>query len=218
MESISMKTPLLNNEEAKLLNKKELKKYVIKCKIACKEVENRMSNFEEYKVKFNESVRVYKNKIDESMKLQKKDEALLVNIRLKVQNHNKELLDYYTKKIDIITQYYIDNNIYETNYEHLDVDNDINYVTMLYLRYNYNCGVLNHELGNYKEALKYYEEAAYNKYPPAQKALSYCYKYGIYYEHSIKKATMWYKLYQEQMLEHPSIKYSTQKIEIEDVD
>ena len=168
-----------------------------------------MNKFEDYKLKFNKS-----------MKLQKKDEKLLVNLRLKVQNYNKELLDYYTKKIDIIRQYYKDNNIYETNYDNLDVDNEINYVNMLYLRYNYNCGVLNHESLNYKDAIKYYEEAAYNKYPQAQKALSYCYKYGIYYEQSIEKANLWYKLYQDHKTSFSKKTSKTQlnNLEIEDVD
>ena len=43
------------------------------------------------------------------------------------------------------------------------------------LQNTYNCGVLNHKLGNYEKAIDYYEDAAYFKYPLAQKALSYCY-------------------------------------------
>ncbi len=66
---------------------------------------------------------------------------------------------------------------------------------MVFLKYNYNCGVLHQRLGNYKEAIEYYEEAAYNKYPRAQKALSYCYKHGIHYEKSLEQADMWYNLY-----------------------
>ena len=66
---------------------------------------------------------------------------------------------------------------------------------MLYLRYNYNLGVLNHYLEKYEDAINFYEEAAYNKYPIAQKALSYCYKNGIYYEKSLKLSKIWYNLY-----------------------
>ena len=133
---------------------------------------------------------------NENVGLLKQKEILsssITNHKLKLENSCKELLDYYTKKLDIIIQYKIDNNIYINTY---DIDNvEINNVNRLYLKYTYNCGVLNHRLGNYKEAIQYYEEAAYNKYPIAQKALSYCYKYGIYYEKSLETSKIWYNLY-----------------------
>jgi TPR repeat protein len=97
-----------------------------------------------------------------------------------------------------MTQFLHNNDIYIYSYSYNDnyrnrgdIYNKINMV----LRYNYNCGVLNHKLGNFEEAIKYYEEAAYNKYPPAQQALSYCYKNGIYYEKSLEKYQKWYNLY-----------------------
>ena len=61
------------------------------------------------------------------------------------------------------------------------------------LIYNYNCGVLNHTLGNLVEAIEYYEEAAYLKFKPAQKALGYCYKHGIGYQQSDEISELWYK-------------------------
>jgi len=64
-----------------------------------------------------------------------------------------------------------------------------------YKIYNYNLGVLNYYLKNYEAAITFYEEAAYNKYPIAQKALSYCYKNGIYYVKSLELSEIWYNLY-----------------------
>jgi len=168
--------------------------------------------------KMMEQFNFYKNNIVKSLKEQKIDEALSTNLKLNITKHNKELLYYYTKKLDIIIQFYLDNNIYENYYDEEDLDSESHYLYMLYLRYNYNCGVLNHELGNYEEAITYYEEAAYNKYPLAQKALSYCYKHGIYYEKSIEKAKSWYNLYQENELVKPVHKYHEKILEIEDVD
>ena len=73
--------------------------------------------------------------------------------------------------------------------------NDLLNESKRYLRYNYNLGVLNYYLKNYDAAITFYEEAAYNKYPIAQKALSYCYKKGIYYVKSIESSKIWYNLY-----------------------
>ena len=189
------------------LNKEEFQKYMIKYKF----------NNEEQK-KMMEQFNFYKNNIVKSLKEQKLDEALSANLKLKIKKHNKELLDYYTKKLDIIIKFYLDNNIYENYYDEDDLDNNSYYLYMLYLRYNYNCGVIQHELGNYKEAITYYEEAAYHKYSLAQKALSYCYKHGIYYEKSIEKADKWYDLYQKNDLVKSVHKYHEKILEIEDVD
>lgn len=138
-----------------------------------------------------------------------------------IENFNKELLDYYTNKLKIVSEYKIRHNIYDNTYNededyieyknglknHLKNNNetndeseyitssDIKYFNMLYLKYNYNCGVLHYKLRNYEKAIEYYEEAAYNKYPLAQKALSYCYKYGIYYEQSLETSQIWNNLY-----------------------
>ena len=189
------------------LNKEEFQNYMIT---------NKFNNVEQNKMmgQFN----FYKNNIEHSLKEQKIDEALSTNLKLNITKHNKELLDYYTKKLDIIIQFYLDNNIYENYYDEEDLDSESHYLYMLYLRYNYNCGVLNYELGNVEEAITYYEEAGYNKYPLAQKALSYCYKHGIYYEQSIEQAESWYNLYQENDLEKTAYKYHEKVLDIEDVD
>ena len=189
------------------LNKEEFQNYMIT---------NKFNNVEQKKMaeKFN----IYKNNIEHSLKEQKIDEALSANLKLNIKTHNKELLDYYTKKLDIIIQFYLDNNIYENYYDEEDLDSESHYLYMLYLRYNYNCGVLNHKLGNVEEAITYYEEAGYNKYPLAQKALSYCYKHGIYYEQSIEQAESWYNLYQDNDFEKPVYKYHEKILDIEDVD
>jgi len=97
------------------------------------------------------------------------------NIKEVIDNFNiilKEAIQFYTSKL-----------------------NDLLNEPKRYLRYNYNLGVLNYYLKNYKDAITFYEEAAYNKYPIAQKALSYCYKKGIHYVRSIESSEKWYNLY-----------------------
>lgn len=107
----------------------------------------------------------------------------------------KDILSFYEKNLKLITDELHSNDMYFHTYNESDdiYTNKIN--SLYYLKYNYQCGVLNHKLGNYEEAIKYYEEAAYNKYPLAQKALAYCYKHGIYYEKSLEKYKIWYNLY-----------------------
>ena len=204
------------------LNKEEFQKHMIKYKINIEDQKKMMK-------KFN----FYKNGIEETLKLQRKNKHILAHLKLNIVDRNKdfnkellELLNYYTKKLDIIIKYYLDNKIYKNNYDGEVLNRELNYIKMLYLRYNYNCGVLNHELENYEEAITYYEEAAYNKYPLAQKALSYCYKHGIYYEQSIEKSDMWYNLYlnnkeqdlKKTALQKSQVKSHVKKLEIENVD
>ena len=203
-------------------NQEEFKKNMIKYKINIEDQKKMMK-------KFN----FYKNGIEETLKLQRKNKHILENLKLNIVDRTKdfnkellELLNYYTKKLNIIIKYYLDNKIYKNNYDGEVLNKELNYIKILYLRYNYNCGVLNHELGNYEEAITYYEEAAYNKYPLAQKALSYCYKHSIYYDKSIEKSKLWYNLYlnnKEQNLEKTALQKSRVKshvktLEIEDVD
>ena len=100
------------------------------------------------------------------------------NIKEVIDNFNiilKEAIQFYTSKLNVLLN-----------------------EPKRYLRYNYNLGVLNYYLKNYEDAINFYEEAAYNKYPIAQKALSYCYKNGIYYEKSLESlelSEIWYNLY-----------------------
>ena len=63
-----------------------------------------------------------------------------------------------------------------------------------YTRSMYNYAVINHMLGNLELAVTYYENSAYLKYPPSQKALGYCYKNGIVYKQSKKMSKLWYDL------------------------
>jgi TPR repeat protein len=149
-------------------------------------------------VKLNNSktqIELLKNKNVKLLKQKEILNSIITNHKLILENSCKELLVYYSKKLDIVRQYIIDNNIYNNTYNNTYDNVELNTINNLYLRYNYNCGVLNHRLGNYEEAINFYEEAAYNKYPIAQKALSYCYKYGIYYEKSLETSKIWYNLY-----------------------
>ena len=135
-----------------------------------------------------------------------------------IKKHLEKYLSYYKKKLNNVIQFNLYNKERKNKYD------------ILYLRYNYNCGVINHHLGKYEKAITYYEEAAYNKYPPAQKALSYCYKNGIYYEKSLEQAKVWINLYYELKtidytwlnplyLENTTIKHNCEDIEdIEEID
>jgi TPR repeat protein len=119
----------------------------------------------------------------------------LENYKKYLEEDLKQDLNYNMNNLDYIKKYKIGRNISNSTYNSNNCNTHINYVNMLYLKYTYNCGVLNHELKNYEEAINYYEEAAYNHYPYAQKALAYCYKNGIYYEKSLEKAKIWMNLY-----------------------
>jgi TPR repeat protein len=177
----------------------------------------------ELNVKNNDSktqIEILKNESIELFKQENIVKNIPINNKLNIDNVNKKLL-YYKKKLAFIIQYKIENNIYITIYNENEYKNllnkpglytyvktnefknqcnynsscDLNYLTIEYLRNTYNCGVLHHLLRNYEKAIEYYEEAAYNKYPLAQKALSYCYKNGIYYKKSLEKSKIWYNLY-----------------------
>ena len=133
----------------------------------------------------------YEKELNEAKTILQTSNIKLGNNKLEMQ----DLLNSYIKTLESITKFLHSNDIYSYTYNDSN-KNDIyiNKINML-LEYSYNCGVLNHKLGNYKEAIKYYEEAAYNKYPFGQKALAYCYKHGVYYEKSLEKYKIWYNLY-----------------------
>lgn len=140
----------------------------------------------------------YEKEIDIVKTVLEKSNIEYENNKLELQ----DLLNSYVKTLESMTQFLHSNDIYFYVYNDSNSDSEsndsndifINKINMV-LKYNYNCGVLNHKLGNYEEAIKYYEEAAYNKYHLAQKALAYCYKHGIYYEKSLEKYQKWYNLY-----------------------
>ena len=115
-----------------------------------------------------------------------------INLKMELQ----ELLTSYKTKLNFIKQYKIDNNM--TNTIDIEKYSNDDYKAIMKMNkkqliYNYNCGVLNHTLGNLVEAIEYYEEAAYLKFKPAQKALGYCYKHGIGYQQSDEISELWYK-------------------------
>ena len=130
-----------------------------------------------------QQIELLKNENAELLIKKAQMKTIIADNTLILQNYYKKLLNYYNKKLDTIVKTSLDSkcNTYYTN--------------VTYLRYNYNCGVLNYKLGNYKKAIIYYEEAAYNKYHKAQKALSYFYNHGIYYKQSVEKANIWYNLF-----------------------
>ena len=113
---------------------------------------------------------------------------------MSITSELQKLLNSYKTKLDKIQKYKLENKL-ENKY----TNNEYNKLDKMHkkiLIYNYNCGVINHTLGNLIEAIEYYEESAYLNFKPAQKAMSYCYKHGILYEQSDEFAELWYKAYE----------------------
>ena len=202
------------DEHLSLLTKEEIQIRIELSKLKIEKGEKIIINSTENINYSVNQIEMMKNQQIELLKEKEIVETRMSNSKLIISNDLKLLLDYYTNKLDILIKKQKLNKLRAY---------DVNTVTInrLYLRYNYNCGVLHHQLGNYEDAIQYYEEAAYNKYPIAQKALSYCYKHGIYYDKSIENAEIWYNLYinnKEHHLEEPDLQKSYSKTQINNLE